>query len=872
MIKSTKRNRFSLSLMAVAVCMSSVGAYAAGLGKITVLSPLGQPLRAELDVTASREELSSMTARLASPDAFKQVGIEYLPAFAGIRFVLDKRADGQPYLRVSTDRPMNEPFLDILIELTWSSGKMVREYTMLLDPPDVFSKPVPAPVALPESRPTPQKEPAAVAPPEPLKPAAPVSVEKAQPSPAKEVAPVAEKAPGTDTRVVRSGDTLTKIAEETRPEGVSLDQMLVALFRGNQDAFSGKNMNRLKAGKILAIPSSDSVTAASPGEARRTVVAQARDFNAYRKKLAAAVAATPVKEEVARQQDTGRIAPKIEDKVPSVAPSKDKLEVSRTETAKDAKGVQDRISALEEDLVSRDKSLKEASSRVADLEKNLSDLKKLAEMKSQVGVQMQQRAEPPKPAAEVPPPVPAKPAEVAAVKPAEEAKSVEKPAETPVVTLPKADEAIKPKEEAKPAAVKPSVPQPAVERPDFAEENPGLIYGGGGLVALLLGWLGYSSWRRKQQSVSETPPTASRLSEGDLMANSVFGSTGGQSVNTGASIQTDFSQANLTSINADEGVDPVAEADVYMAYGRDAQAEEILLDALKNDPARHAVYLKLLEIYSGRKNLKQFASVAADFHAQTGGAGQDWEKAAELGRALDPTNKLYATGIAAAFSAGASVVTEAAEISVPRSEAEKLHETVILPGQLGQIAAAVESPAVVEPPAALDFELDLAATPESQAPAAMGAVPTMPTALDFNLDLNSATTGSADLSLSEVGQKPVVGSETAATNASGLDFEFDLDVPAASASTAAAGATAAPAFDLSSIDLDLGSPPAPGATGEMAGGEADNPDVATKLELAQAYEEMGDKEGARELLQEVLQEGSTRQQGIARDRLTGLTA
>lgn len=875
MIKPARRNRFSLSLMAAALCLSSLGADAAGLGKITVLTPLGQPLRAELELTASRDELSSMAARLASAEAFKQVGIEYVPGIADLRFAVDKRPDGQPIVRVTTERPMNEPFLDILLELTWASGRLVREYTILLDPPDVFSKPPVAPVALPESKPV-QKEPAPPPPPA-VTPDAKVSAEPAKPVPMKEPAPAQEKAPAS-TRVVKSGDTLTKIAKETRPEGISLDQMLVALLRGNQDAFARNNMNRLKAGKILTIPTADTASAIAPGEARQTVVAQARDFNAYRQRLASAVAATPVKEDAAKQEVAGKITPKVEDKAPPPAPSKDKLEVSRTEAAKDTKGVQGRISALEEDIVARDRSLKEASSRIADLEKNLTDLKTLAELKSQAGAQMQQQAQKPAPEALAA----AKPVDAVPAKPVEEAKPVDKPMEkvaekpaesTTAAAAPaaaKPEDAAKPKEAAKPAAAKPAVAaKPPPEPPSFVEENPGLVYGGGGVVALLLGWLGYSSWRRKREDTLQAPPT-SRLSEGDLMANSVFGSTGGQSVDTGASIQTDFSQANIAAIDADEGVDPVAEADVYMAYGRDAQAEEILLDALKTDPGRSAVYLKLLEIYSGRKDAKQFESMARSLHAQTGGAGADWERAAEMGRALDAGNPLYGGGADAGV---ASVEAKQEEILVPPSEAEKLRSTVTLPGQLAQMAVAASTTPVDVPPT-LDFELDLDAASGAGKAAEVPLVAAVPSTVDFDLELGSLATPSAGPTVQPRDEQKPAGAEPVAKEVAALDFELDIDAsPRAPEASAATAVVPAKGLDLSSIDLELGTPPVAKAAGPAAGGdEADNPDVATKLELAQAYEEMGDKEGARELLQEVLQEGSARQQGLARDRLASLNA
>ncbi len=853
-MKSLKRNGFQFPLLVAALSLSAGCVQAAGLGKITVLSPLGQPLRAEVDITASREELASMSARMAPSEAFKQVGIEYAPGLTAIRFSVDKRADGQSFLRLSTDRPVNEPFLDILVELTWSSGRMVREYTMLLDPPDVFTKLVTAPPTVaPQSASA--EQPAAAA-------KTPVAATAAARPNADR-----EKKPHGDgvTRKVSPGDTLTKVAAEVSPAGVVLDQMLVALFRHNEEAFAGGNMNRLRVGRVLAIPDAAAVAAIPAGEARATVIAQARDFNAYRQRLAGAVAAAPVREAepAAKQRAEGKIAAKVEDKAAPAETGKDKLEVSRTESGKDVKAFQQRIATLEEDLIARDRSLKEASSRIAELEKNLGDLKKLAELKSQVGTQMQQQAEASKPVQ----PKPDSPAPAASTP------------EPPVVPPAPAKPVVKPPVQ-KP---KPAVVAKPVAEPSFIDDNPSLVYGGGGLLALLLGWFGYSSWRRKRQEET-MPPTTSRLNSGDLGANSVFGSTGGQAVDTGASIQTDFSQASIGAIDSDEGVDPVAEADVYMAYGRDAQAEEILVDALKNDPTRHAIHLKLLEIHAGRKNIKQFESLATEFYAQTGGTGPDWETAAAMGRTLDPDNQLYGgatTGRQVATAAAAVATMAASDIVLPATETEKLRATVILPGQLGQIAESARETSASQP-ATLDFDLDVGggiADIEKTPDVRSSEPPPMAAGLDFDLDLPAAPSATVepshldfDLALPEVAAMPPEPSPAVAPAMAAvpeIDFEFDIDAPSA---TVQAPPPKAPTFDLSSIDLELDGNPA--ERRDLPSGQVDeeSPDVATKLELAQAYAEMGDKEGARELLQEVLHEGGSRQQQMARDRLAALGA
>ncbi len=383
------------------------------------------------------------------------------------------------------------------------------------------------------------------------------------------------------TRVVQRGDTLAKIAREVKPEGVSLDQVLVALFSHNKDAFEGGNMNRLMAGKILSIPAAEAASSVSQSEAKKTVVAQSADFEAYRRKLAGAVATAVPKETPAKQSVSGKILPRVEDKAQAKAAGSDKLEVSTA--AKDGKTAAGkagsvRMTAIEEDLVARDKALKEANSRIAELEKNLNDLRKLVELKSQGMVDLQKQAEaqavkPATPAV----PAPALPAAAAPVK------ATEQPV-TPAVAVAEASKGEpvvdKPVEQApsKPAPplklAPPAKPLlPPAPPPSFVEDNPALVYGGGGIIALLLGYLGFSVWRRRQLAAfSESDHT---VIEPNVPAHSVFGATGGQSVDTSqSSLTTDFSQSGMAALDSDEGVDPVAEADVYMAYGRDTQAEE----------------------------------------------------------------------------------------------------------------------------------------------------------------------------------------------------------------------------------------------------------------------------------------------------------
>lgn len=928
MPKTTTRFPLKASVLALAMAGGPLLANAAGIGKLTVLSALGQPLRAEIELSATKDELSSLSAKVANQEQFRQQGMEYGVAASALNLSIEKRANGQPYVRVSSDRPLNEPYLDILVELTWASGRLMREYTFLLDPVEL-PRPTGASVLTPGVNPvgTPNAPtvtdtskstkggktaksiaaPKAEAAPKPEPAPKPVPAPKAEPA-AKPTA--ATPSEGGTTREIKRGDTLGKIAAETAPEGVSLDQMLVALYSTNRDAFIGDNLNRLRTGKILSVPDRDAAAAISETEARKTVSLHARNFNAYRKQLAEAAAASGAAEASAAQQSSGKITPKVEDRAPAPATGKDKLEVSRSENAKD--GGKASKAAAEEDRVAREKALKEAEARVAALEKNVSDLKQLNEIKSKALAEAEKKAtakpevakEAAKPA-EVAKPEAPKPETAKAETPAPESKSAApevKPAEP--VAPPQATEAAKPQEkpaevtapdaQATPPADKPApppkkkvfVPPPEPEpEPTFMEEFGSFVYLGLAALLSLGGFFGFREYKRRK---ALEPATGSQFDE-PSSTSSVFGTTGGQSVDTNnVSLASGFSQTSLTGNEGTAGVDPVAEAEVYMAYGRDAQAEEILLEAIKAEPTRQAVHLKLLELYAARKSVKPFEEVAKALKQQTGGIGANWDRAAALGKGIDPANPLYGDA---------------------RSPAETMNmdtfgtSTVIMPpGQLAKMAAMDPAKAetlvmpAVEPapePAAEEevqsFDLDL-----GDEPASISAPEPAPVTLDFDLDLGSgATTAAAttnaptaldievpSISPAEAPAAPAMDIEfdlglPATTPAAAapapavgnsVDFDFNLDTPAASAPEPGA---IKPAVNFSDINLDLEPPAAAAApaSADTPSSEEDNPEVSTKLELAQAYEEMGDTEGMRELLQEVLGEGSAAQQETARSKL-----
>lgn len=817
--------------MAIALCSIPLAASAAGMGKITVLSALGQPLRAEFDVTASREELASLSARVAPVEVFRQANVEYAPVLSSVRFTLDKRPDGKPYFKIQTDRAVNDPFIDFLVELSWSSGRLVREYAFLLDPPELKSDNVTAAVTAPGAQPVVDSASAAI--PKMETPAEPAQVKKVpdsavvkKPKVASDVALPLEEG-SANTRKVKRGDTLGKIAAESVTSGVTLDQMLVALFNSNRDAFIGGNMNRLRAGRILNIPDVEKVAAVSAGEARKIVVVQYAAFNAYRNSLAASAASQAPLEQKTQQSSSGKIMPKVEEKIPAVG-GQDKLLVSRSEAqAKPAKG-----KLSEEDIVARDKALKEANSRIGELEKNLVDLKKLAELKSQAATEAQQASQAAK---AVPAPAekgttiatPAPAPTVSAVAPAPE-----QPAASAATAVPVAE-----KEQPQPKT--PPIPLPPPPESSFVEDNPLLLYGGGAALAAVLGFLGFRTWKRKRD-VDAAPG----VTVGDLAASSVFGVAADENLVPSTAAQPDFVHSTHGAVDTErEKVDPIQEAEVYMAYGRDGQAEELLVDAMKKDPDSLAIYLKLLEIYAGRKSLPQFNELASKLHERTGGNGAEWDKAAALGRSLDPANPLY----------GGVTAPEPESASLP------METTMVMQSPPAQAPVEAATAIAEEVPSALDFDLDLgAAEPVAQDHAPTVVPEAAASDLDFDLDLGNDDKPAVE---SAQGGDLDINFDTPAKDDSALDFDFDLGD-----SLPASHERSAPPLDLSSINLDLNEPAASAASGNTD----DSTEVATKLELAHAYEEMGDHEGARELLQEVLVEGSPAQQETARSKLAQL--
>lgn len=245
-------------LLVAALVLGPSIASAVGLGKLTVKSLLGQPLNAEIDlVSAPQEELSTLSAQLASLEAYRRSDLQYNAVLTGLRVQIAKRADGQSYVKLISDRTVNDPFVNLLVELKWAAGGLIREYTAFIDPIGY----APTQALVPAATTVVPIPPVAVAlPPAAVAVAAPVFVTPPPPA-----------AASVEYGPIKRGETLSRIAFKLKPRGVSLQQMMVGILRNNPDAFINNNMNLLKAEQILHIPEQAQLIALSHADALKAV-------------------------------------------------------------------------------------------------------------------------------------------------------------------------------------------------------------------------------------------------------------------------------------------------------------------------------------------------------------------------------------------------------------------------------------------------------------------------------------------------------------------------------------------------------------------------------------------------------------------------
>jgi pilus assembly protein FimV len=379
-------------------------------------------------------------------------------------------------------------------------------------------------------------------------------------------------------------------------------------------------------------------------------------------------------------------------------------------------------------------------------------------------------------------------------------------------------------------------------------------------VLIIIGGLAIRAIKRRRESKSDAEESGPAR---------VFTETSG--IGAAAAFSPDSTVVNPAAAAAaatSDEVDPVAEAEIFLAYGRDAQAEELLKEALTTSPKRHEIHLKLLQIYANRKDAKSFEKVARDLQQATGGSGGIWDQAVALGYQVDPENTRYAAGKSAAGAAAVVGAATAAAENVDFNIGSEDSQATTTDIDLGD--SSFDRTQIIDPAAepahdstvsfesgavpAMDFNVDL---PAASAPAPEPSHTASGSGLDFDIDLNSLTAS------------PSASADSPAEPAGGgLDFDMSglsLDAPS---EPRMESSPATQEIDLSGISLDLGTETMPAMS--PTGKDDHWYDVQTKFDLAKAYQEMGDKDGAREILKEVLQEGDAEQKTAAQSVLSSL--
>ncbi|MCO5401103.1 FimV/HubP family polar landmark-like protein TapV [Ralstonia soli] len=936
----------AVAFAAASLLLIQPAAQAAGFGALHVRSSLGQPLQADIDLTGvTAEEAQNLSAKLAAPDAYARAGLTYNPIVSSLRASLVRQSDGNYVVRLRSSQPVAEPFVDVLVDLNWASGHVSRAYTFLLDPvgsSNTAQNFAPTPVvqattpgAAESSAPAAQPQAAAPAVATPARQPRQAR-QPARQQPAASAAAAAPDATPGGSYTVQRGDSLYDIASTAAQgqEAVSLDQMLLALYRNNPNAFIGGNINRLRTGSVLKVPSQADAQKTSPREARREVIAQTSGFAGYRNRVATAAEANAATDTDSARQQSGSVSARVQDQATPAASGRDELRLSKA----DRTGKAGAAAARDEELIAKERALKDMESRVAQLEKNLADMQHLVELKNAELAKAANAAKPATGAA----PATAAPAVAAANAPAPAASSsapaqpAVAPAETaaaaPASSAAVATAASAPAGASAPlaaasaptaaasapvvaasapaAAPKKKAPVVVAPQPPVAEEsfvstllsNP-MTLGLGGLAVALLG--GLVVYRRRQQKPEQAHGFQDSLlsQESTVMAgaNSLFGAAGGQSVDTSqhSVFGADF---RIGGGNESNEVDPIAEADVYIAYGRDVQAEEILREALEQHPERQAIRLKLMEIYANRQDAHGFQTIAEEMLAQVGASSSEWAEAAAMGRKFDPANPLYLTmhgeaphagtetlatsshagaavaGAAALAGVGAAVAAEAFSPTVTGQTTRRGDDWTTLSPDLDPSAPATRAPQLA------DLELPLESFP---APAAGEPITAPAEASDIFKVHAEPEAGLPEFNAHAGEAYQPVAAPPLHMDLSDLSLDLNPTPPADETAAAAAPATAedslpswAQPTDLSQAPMHFESEPLHaehhGERAEVANDEPQSAirldtnlphtlsgehgadgvrDLQIKFDLAKAYIEIGDKEGARELLQEVLDLG-----------------
>lgn len=847
-----------------------------GLGDIQARSALNQNFDAEIDLlSVASGEIDGVRIQLASAEAFQRAGVERPFYLSSLRFQPKRLADGRAVVHVTTDSPVREPFLNFLLEVNWPNGRLVREYTVLLDPPTTLDRRAAA------------VRPATVSP-------APQYSQPA-PSPSRTPAPVAPAQPSVDEYgPIQSDETLWGVARRVRPTGVTMEQMMIALQKANPQAFMRGNINLLKKGQILRVPGRDEILSINRREARESyrtqqdawLASQSTAMQQARSDSAAADAAT---------DDGGQL----------------RIATPRPEGKGDAGAAEDdasktTVDSIEGDLLLAHENAETARqesellrSQVNELEMHLKNMERLLTLKDDQLARLQSS-------------IAAEPTGVELAPVAEEMADTPTPAVTEeatdvaeaAVTEPAEAEAT---EEAAQIAAEPAVapaddqpsqaatPAPVYE-PEMAEteksqdrglmgllEDP-LILGAGGVGLLVILGLLFALSRKGRQDEEEEVEEDEGMGESILLEPEPeeLSDEAGEETDTAAgssdtSFLSEFSPSDVQALQDETSeVDPLSEADVYIAYGRYQQAEELLSQALDKEPDRLPLKHKLLEVFFAKPDVTAFVALAnelvvAGLHTAD---DESWERICEMGRELAPEEEMFRAGGDELVTD--SVISEVDEdlglselADLAEDESTFIQDLESEIGTLDTLGLSDSSGSGLDSQASSSLEsLDIE-LPELELPSQSNE-PEEDEEDILHLDLNLDSDSMVNEESVSAGLMP---DEEDVLALDDLDDFSELTEELSQLEEASALLDEPIALELpeGEDELDLELDNVGSDLDSLASDLADGDEVDTKLDLARAYIEMGDSEGARGLLTEVQEEGNGEQQATASELLGNLS-
>jgi pilus assembly protein FimV len=894
--------------LAVLSLLAPASAYPLGIGEIKLHSALNQNLDAEISLMLSAgERISDVKVSLAPPDKFDERGVPWSYFLSNISFEPTLRDDGSAIIKVRSREVLKEPILDLLLQVSWPKGTSYRQFSLMVDPPAAYAQPI-----VPITR-VPETSAAAPAISAPSATHAPSFVPEPNPVTSASAAPVSKpvrRVPKDDIvkgvyGPTRRNDTLWGIAEKaSKPYKVSVEQMMIAIYQANPDAFYKDNVNALLAKVKVKIPDREAVVKLSRQEALAEYNRQKEAWKNRSQPVSPEI--TKVKEPVQKEATTDEKP--FENQLTLAAPAEAAVAENAVITPGQEQNAVKADSGNAEAVTASAKANEEMQARMAALEQQLAKMQALLTIREQQLAAMQNQAQQaPKSATVSTAPTPPLPAgqPAAAVQEAEPVTSAasQPPSEQtvtdqnvkPVPAIVAQEQPAKQPQPAPEQAVKKPVSRPA---PELVEETLplGLI---GGVGAAVLSLLGFFWWRRRK-SVSEAslttesmfspsiiykaPETESNFSVPVLNENTAYDvEPVGES-----SFLSEFTPSDFDAFDNDQSeIDPIAEADVYLAYGRYQQAEELMRNAVDTHPDRDECKLKLLEIYYAAENKTGFEAFAQELSAV--GKSQDpvfWEKVIEMGREICPDSALFSLG------------------SVSTSHAENL----LIGGGEPINLTKQDAPRKDDFERQFDSDFDTAAFSDSFVKSVESAQATADNDFaDFNL---------ADFSLDEavaqdelrnnesidfdLGTLPDSGLESEAQvslddsadlqfSDDKLDFDlesfnFDTEFPSSDEKKEDIETLAIDQFDLMkesgddqltsafaddfNFDFDFstfGNDELEDDQLEVSGVSdlTDRDELETKLDLARAYRDMGDNESAKDIVEEVLEKGSAEQKKLA---------